>query len=257
MRIISLSVDGIHQAAQRGLYDWLAEQDADVVCLQDLRAQEYELDHDTFHPEGYFAYFFDSGIAHTNGVAIYTRHMPKALIYGFGFASGLDMQGRYLQLDFEKLSIGSFLAPQAEAGNEQQLEEKVGFFDDLQAHLHKISNKRRDFIFCGNWAMARDRADVQNWQNHEDDDGFRPHEQQWMRQLVDELDYVDAFRRVNADADEYSWWPSGTVGEGDGWRTDLQIISDDLKHRIEYGAINKHKLFSSHLPLIMDYDIEL
>lgn len=257
MRIISLSVDGIHQAAQRGLYDWLAEQDADIVCLQDLRAQEYELDGKTFHPEGYFSYFFDSGIPHTNGVAIYTRHMPKALIYGFGFSSGLDMQGRYLQIDFENLSIGSFLAPNAAPADDAKLEEKVSFFDDLQAHLHKISNKRRDFIFCGNWSMARDRHDVQNWQNHEEDDGFRPHEQLWMRQLVSELDYADAFRRINSDPDEYSWWPSGVVGEGDGWRTDHQIVSDSLKARVEYGAINKNKLFSSHLPVIMDYDIEL
>jgi len=85
MRIISLSVDGIHQAAQLGLYDWLETQDADIICLQDLRALEYELDHEVFHPNGYFSYFFDSGVKHYNGVAIYTRHQPKALIYGLGF----------------------------------------------------------------------------------------------------------------------------------------------------------------------------
>jgi exodeoxyribonuclease-3 len=80
MRIISLCVDGIHQAAQRGLYDWLSTQDADIICLQDLRALENELDNDIFHPEGYFSYFFDSGVKHYSGVAIYTRHQPKALI---------------------------------------------------------------------------------------------------------------------------------------------------------------------------------
>jgi len=103
MRIISLSVDGIHQAAQRGLYDWLISQDADIICLQDLRALEPELDHAVFHPEGYNAYFFDSGVKHYNGVAIYTRKQPKALIYGLGFSSGVDMEGRYLQADFENI----------------------------------------------------------------------------------------------------------------------------------------------------------
>lgn len=256
MRIISLSVDGIHQAAQRGLYEWLSEQDADIVCLQDLRALEYELDHDIFHPEGYFAYFFDSGVKHYNGVAIYTRHQPKALIYGLGFSTGVDMEGRYLQADFEHLSIGSLLAPSASAEVESA-EVKVRFFDDFQAHLHKITRKRREYIFCGNWQMAHRPVDVENAQANESNSGFLDYERQWMDQLYRQIGYVDAFRCVNKDNDEYTWWPSGNMGEGDGWRTDLQVISSNLKSRVEYGVIYKNREFSSHLPVIMDYDIEL
>jgi exodeoxyribonuclease III len=256
MRIISLSVDGIHQAAQRGLYTWLAEQDADIICLQDLRAKEYEVDTDPFHLDGYFAYFFDSGIEHYNGVAIYTRHQPKALIYGLGFSNGVDMEGRYLQADFEHISVGSLLAPSATSELESQ-EVKIKFFDDFQAHLNKITRKRRDYIFCGNWAMAHRRQDVQNWQSNDSNSGFLPHEQQWMDQLFNQLGYVDAFRRVNHDSDEYSWWPSNQLNEGDGWRTDYQVTSNNLKNRVEYGVIYKNQQFSSHLPVIMDYDIEL
>ncbi|WP_317932137.1 exodeoxyribonuclease III [Halioxenophilus sp. WMMB6] len=256
MRIISLSVDGIHQAAQRGLYEWLSEQDADIVCLQDLRALEYELDHDIFHPEGYFAYFFDSGVKHYNGVAIYTRHQPKALIYGLGFSSGVDMEGRYLQADFEHISIGSLLAPSASSEMES-FEVKVKFFDDFQAHLHKITRKRREYIFCGNWQMAHRPSDVQHASNNEDNSGYLPHERQWMDQLYRQIGYVDAFRKVNKDNDEYTWWPSGQIGKGDGWRTDLQVVSNNLKNRVEYGVIYKNREFSSHLPVIIDYDIEL
>lgn len=256
MRIISLSVDGIHQAAQRGLYQWLESQDADIICLQDLRALEHEVDIDPFHIDGYFAYFFDSGIKHYNGVAIYTRQQPKALIYGLGFSSGVDMEGRYLQADFEHFSIGSLLAPSATRELESQ-EVKIKFFDDMQAHLNKITRKRRDYIFCGNWGMAHRRQDVQNWQNNNSESGFLPHEQQWMDQLFNQLGYVDAFRRVNNDPDEYSWWPSGEIGKGDGWRTDYQVLSNRLKSRVEYGVFYKTQQFSSHLPLIMDYDIEL
>ncbi|BFM13914.1 exodeoxyribonuclease III [Maricurvus nonylphenolicus] len=256
MRIISLSVDGIHQAAQRGLYTWLAEQDADIICLQDLRAQEYEVDTEPFHLDGYFAYFFDSGIEHYNGVAIYTRHQPKALIYGLGFSSGVDMEGRYLQADFEHISVGSLLAPSATSELESQ-EVKIKFFDDFQAHLNKITRKRRDYIFCGNWAMAHRRQDVQNWQDNDSNSGFLPHEQQWMDQLFNQLGYVDAFRRVNKDSDEYTWWPAGEAGKGDGWRTDYQVTSNNLKGRVEYGVVYKNQQFSSHMPVIMDYDIEL
>lgn len=255
MRIISLSVDGIHQAASRGLYDWIAKQDADIICLQDLRALESELDHPVFHPEGYFSYFFDSGIKHYNGVAIYTRQAPKALIYGLGFASGVDMEGRYLQVDFERYSIGSLLAPCAQAENES-LEVKLKFFEDLQGLMHKITRKRRHFIFCGNWAMAHTRKDVQSWQEHIGTPGFLPQEQQWLNQVFNQVGYADAFRQVNKDIDEFSWWPSGQVGKGSGWRTDYQIISEALKRKVEYATIYKAQEFSSHLPVVIDYDID-
>jgi len=254
MRVISLCVEGIHQAAQRGLYDWLDGQDADIICLQDLRALEPELDHDVFHPEGYHAYFFDSGVKHYNGVAIYTRKQPKALIYGLGFSSGVDMEGRYLQADFEHVSIGSLLSPSAESEMDSQ-EVKIKFFDDFQAHLSKIARKRRNYIFCGNWAMAHKKMDVQNWAQHENSSGFLPHERKWMDQLFTQLDYVDAFRNVEKDPDEFTWYPDDE--SGGGWRVDYQVVSSTLNHQIEYGAIYKTKPFSSHLPLIMDYDIEL
>lgn len=255
MRIISLSVDGIHQAAALGLFDWLADQDADIICLQDLRCQEYETDDPVFHPHGYNAYFFDSGVKHYNGVAIYSRILPKALIYGFGFSSGVDMEGRYLQIDFDSLSIGTLLAPSAISSAESQAV-KTQFFDDLQAHLIKITRKRRDFVFCGNWAMVASRDDVSNPDTQQQQSGFLPEEQHWMKQLP-HIGYIDAFRRGNQDKDEYSWWPSGNLGEGDAWRTDLQIISASLKNRVEYAMIYKSQLFSSHLPVIVDYDIEL
>lgn len=256
MRIISLCVDGIHQAAQRGLYDWLNSQDADIICLQNLKALEYELDEELFHPQGYNAYFFDSGEKHCNGVAIYTRKQPKALIFGLGFASGVDMQGRYLQADFEHISVGSLLAPTFDGSAESE-QVKIKFFDDFQAHLNKISRKRREYIFCGNWAMAHTAKDVQNADTHNDEPGFLAHEQQWMDQLFNQLEYKDAFRRVVGDGDEYTWWPSGKTGQGDGWRVDYQVVSDPLAANIEHGAIYKNQVFSSHLPLIMDYDIEL
>ncbi len=255
MRIISLSVDGLHQAAQRGLYTWLEEQDADIICLQDLRCLEYETDDDIFHPPGYNAYFFDSGTKHYNGVAIYSRALPKALIYGLGFSSGVDMEGRYLQIDFDNLSIGSLLAPSAFSDAESQ-EVKTQFFDDLQAHLNKISRKRRDFIFCGNWAMAPKKEDVSNPAEQMQQSGFLPEEKRWMDQLS-QIGYVDAFRQGNTDKDEYSWWPSGKQDEGQAWRTDLQIVSSSLKNHVEYAIIYKNQQFSSHLPVIIDYDMEL
>jgi len=122
--------------------------------------------------------------------------------------------------------------------------------------LHKVTRKRRSFIICGDWGMAHTRKDVQNWQENQGTPGFLPHEQQWMSQLFNQIGYVDAFRQVNRDSDEFSWWPSGEIGVGDGWRTDYQVISESIRRKVEYAVIYKSQAFSSHLPVIIDYDIE-
>ena len=153
MRIISFSADGIRNAAENGFYDWLREQDADFVCIQDLQCSEYDLQDAIFHPEEYNAYFLDDVDGKANGVAIYCRQLPKAIMTGLGFAD-FDMEGRYIQADYENLSVACLLAPGAETGNAGQQGRKNEFYSLLSSHLQKIRNKRREFIICGNWHLA-------------------------------------------------------------------------------------------------------
>ena len=256
MRIISLSVDGICQASQRGLFQWLASQKANIICLQDLRCQEATLTTTPeFEIEGYASYFFDSPTPEHNGVAIYSREIPKAIMYGFGATNGEDMNGRYLQADFENISICSLLAPNATAEtSEQKL--KNQFFHDLNNHLNKISHKRRDYVICGNWNIAHRAIDLSDPDMGKGLSGFLPKEQQYLDQLYKGIGYADAFRLYTTDTDEFSYWPSGQLHVDIGWRTDLHVISQSLSKRVEYAAIYKSQLFSRHLPVIIDYDIE-
>ena len=254
MRIISFSADGIRDAAEKGLYDWLKEQDADFICIQDLRCSEYDLQDNVYFPEEYNAYFFDDIDGKSNGVALYCRRLPKAIMTGLGFAD-FDMEGRYIQADYENLSVGCLLAPAAESGDEGQLQRKLQFFELLGNHLQKIRNKRREFIICGNWQIAHTPADVQDTERNSNTPGFLAEERQWMNELLSE-GYVDAFREINSDQDEFSWWPDGDR-ERNGWRTDYHIVSKGLQYAVDYGAIYKIKAFSTHAPVIMDYDIEL
>jgi exodeoxyribonuclease-3 len=254
MRIISFSADGIRDAAEKGLYDWLKEQDADFICIQDLRCSEYDLQDNVYFPEDYNAYFFDDIDGKSNGVAIYCRRLPKAIMTGLGFAD-FDMEGRYIQADYENLSVGCLLAPAAESGDEGQLQRKLQFFELLGNHLQKIRNKRREFIICGNWQIAHTPADVQDTERNSNTPGFLAEERQWMNELLSE-GYVDAFREINSDQDEFSWWPDGDR-DSNGWRTDYHIVSKGLQYAVDYGAIYKIKAFSTHAPVIMDYDIEL
>lgn len=254
MRIISFSADGIITAAANGFYDWLSEQDADFVCIQDLRCSEYDLTDDIYFPQDYNAYFLDDIDGKANGVAIYCRKLPKAIMTGLGFAD-FDMEGRYIQADYENLSVGCLLGPQAEPDNAEQLARKNEFYSLLAGHLQKVRNKRREFIICGNWHLAHTAADVQDTDRNSSTPGFLAEERQWMDELF-ESGYVDAFREINSDQDEFTWWPENDR-EQNGWRTDFHVISKGLQYTVDYGAIYKTKAFSSHAPVIMDYDIEL
>ncbi len=254
MRIISFSADGIKNAAENGLYDWLNEQDADFICIQDLQCSEYDLQDDIFFPRDYNAYFFDDVNGKANGVAIYCRKLPKAIMTGLGFAN-FDMEGRYIQADYENLSVGCLLAPYATEGEQAQLDHKSEFYSLLLNHLQKVRNKRREFIICGNWHLAHTASDLQDTEANSNKPGFLAEERQWVDELL-ESGYVDAFREINSDADEFSWWPDGDR-DSNGWRSDFHIISQGLKYAVDYGAIYKSKAFSSHAPVIMDYDIEV
>lgn len=261
MRIISFCADGIRDAADRGFFAWVADQDADIICVQNLMAREEDLQDDIFYPAGYNAYFWDHYEQPINGVALYCRKLPKAIMTGLGFMD-YDMEGRYIQADYDRISIGCLLAPNAYVpGNETAdpalQAHKDRFFEQFQNHLSKVRNKRREFILCGNWAMVHQELDLQDPDANRERSGALPSEREWMAQLLSrEGGYVDAFREVNADPDEFSWWPSGQRGQ-DGWRIDQQIISAGLRPVIEYGAYYKNDEFSSHAPLIMDYDYEL
>lgn len=255
MRIISFCANGIEDAANKGFYDWVLDQDADFICIQNLQAHEYDLHDDVFFPRGYNPYFFDAVEKNSNGVAIYCREMPKAIMTGLGFID-FDIEGRYIQADFQDISIGCLLAPEAyKKDNNAQLHKKH-FFELFQNHLSKVSNKRREFIICGNWNMTHNNNDLQDPQGNQGVSGCLPEEQQWMDQLLSGLGYVDAFREINSDNDEFSWWPNNDRNK-DGWRIDHMIVSSGLKPVIEYGALYKNQQFSDHAPLIMDFDFEL
>lgn len=254
MRIIGFSADGIQSAAKNGFYDWLQDQEADFVCIQDLRCSEYDLQDPVFFPDNYNAYFFDDVDGKANGVAIYCRRLPKAIMTGLGFAE-FDMEGRFIQADYENLSVCSLLAPVAAADDSAALARKSEFYGLLGAHLQKVRNKRREYIICGGWHIAHSAADLQDTEANANTPGFLAEERQWMDELFSS-GYVDAFREINSDSDEFSWWP-GNDRSSDGRRTDFHVISQGLKYAVDYGAIYKSKPFSSHAPVIMDYDVEL
>ena len=255
MRVISFSADGLVEAEKQGFYEWVRDQDADFICIQDIRCSEYDLRKDSFFPREYNAYFYDNlNDSKKDGVAIYCKELPKAIMTGLGFTD-FDMDGHYIQADFGNVSIGSLIAPYAAPNDAAAQARKNEFYQLLVAHLEKVSHKRREFIICGNWRIAHKAKDVEYTERRSKLPGFLAEERQSLDEIM-ELGYVDAFREVNSDSDEYSFWPGGQIGV-DGMRTDFQLVSKGLKYNIDYGVIYKAKSFSTHAPVIMDYDLEV
>jgi len=257
MRVISLNINGIRAGARKGFFDWLATQDADIVCLQETKAQEHQLSDSVFRPDGYHVYYFDAQKPGYSGVAIYSRHRPKQVIKGLGW-SDMDAEGRYIQIDFNGLSISSLYLPSG-SSSEQRQAVKFDFLERFAPLLKQFRRKRREFILCGDWNIAHKKIDIKNWRGNQKHSGFLPEERAWMDELLGPIGYVDAFRALNQEADQYTWWSNrGQAWANNvGWRIDYQVITPGLGGKVKAGSIYKTQRFSDHAPLIIDYDFDI
>lgn len=252
MRILTLNLNGIRSAASKGAFEWLRAQDADVVCLQETKAQEPQLaGHDVDLP-GYHRYFFDAERPGYSGVAIYARRQPDAVIRGFGVEE-FDREGRYLEARFGSLSVVSLYLPSGSAGPERQASK----FRFLEAFMPKLRSLRtRDAVLCGDWNIAHRPIDLRNWKSNQKNSGFLPEERAWMDQLLGPEGYADAFREVCQEPDHYTWWSNRgqAWAKNVGWRIDYQITCGRLAGAARRAHIHKASRFSDHAPLTIDYD---
>lgn len=257
MRVMTLNVQGIQQAAEKGFFDWMVEQDADVVCLQDLRAKEYELDDAIYHPEGYYAYFFDAFEDGYSGVALYCKTPPKAIMTGLGFEQ-CDFHGRYIQADYDEISIASMSIPEGRDDDAAQ-SQKFHYLEEMMGVLQKTLRKRRQFIFCGSWNIAHRTTDISNWYINQKESGFLPEERQWIDMVFDEMGYIDAFREANREDHQFTWVPAQSREKGlnEGARFDYQVTTKGLRKLIRGAEINTTENFSEHLPLTIEYNLDL
>ncbi|HSP01290.1 MAG TPA: exodeoxyribonuclease III [Thioalkalivibrio sp.] len=255
MRIITLNANGIRAAARKGFFDWLKGQDADVVCIQETKAQEHQLSDETFWPQGYFTYYHDAEKKGYSGVALYCRVKPDRIITGLG-CEEFDAEGRYIEAQFGKLSVISLYLPSGSSSEDRQ-QAKYRFMDRFMAHLAALRRKRREYVVCGDWNIAHKPIDLRNWKSNQKNSGFLPEERAWLDRLFDQAGWVDAFRVVNTEPDQYTWWSNRgqAWAKNVGWRLDYQIVSPGLRDRIRAASIFTEQRFSDHAPLTMDYEL--
>jgi exodeoxyribonuclease III len=256
MKIVSFNANGIRSAARKGFFDWMQQEKPDVVCIQELKAQAHQLTDPVFHPPGYHVYFHEAEKKGYSGVAVYSRHRPDKVEIGLGKGyEDIDREGRWIEARFGGLSVCS-LYMQSGSSSEERQRIKFDFMDRFMPLLKKLRRRQREYVICGDWNIAHQEIDLKNWRSNQKNSGFLPEERAWLTRVFDELGYVDVFRRLNPNPDQYTWWSNrGQAWKKNvGWRIDYQIATPGVAATARKESIYKAKRFSDHAPLTIDYD---
>ncbi len=255
MRVMSFNANGIRAATKKGFFEWFYQQNIDVLCIQETKAQEHQLQDQAFlHPE-YQRFFFDAQKPGYSGVAIYTRKTPDRIHKGLGFPVA-DQEGRYIQADFGPLSVASLYLPSG-SSSELRQEVKMQFLAQYQSILEKQCQEPRQYIICGDWNIVHKQIDIKNWASNQKSSGCLPEERAWLDYLFEKLGWVDGFRVLNHEPGQYTWWSERMRAweKNVGWRIDYQVVSPALRERIQKVQIYREQKFSDHAPLIIDYQL--
>lgn len=254
MRVISLNANGLRSAHSKGLFSWLEQQNADIICLQETRVHLNNFQ--SFNLTGYSCFSHDAIKPGYSGVAVYTKHDPVAVNIGLG-EKWIDDEGRYIHLEYQDFIIASVYLPSGSSGEHRQ-ELKYHFMDVYYRYLSSLYDTK-PLILCGDFNIAHQQRDIKNWRQNQKSSGFLPTEREWLTQIFNEFRLADAFRVLNQEENQYTWWSFRTKARerNVGWRIDYQIISDSLSPLVKSVNIYKEQYFSDHAPLIIDYDISI
>ncbi len=254
MKVISFNANGIRSAARKGFYDWLKEENPDFVCIQETKAQTANLKESTLYfPEDYFCDYCEALKKGYSGVAIYARIPPNQITKALGNPI-CDNEGRYIQFDYDNLCVISLYMPSGTSGEIRQ-SVKYEFLSWFATHLQSLKEKGKNLIICGDYNMAHKEIDLKNWRGNQKNSGFLPEERAWLDSLFGHMGFIDAFRVVNQEAEQYTWWSNrGQAREKNvGWRIDYQVITPELTKHIKNVRIYRETFFSDHAPLIIEY----
>lgn len=261
LRVISANLNGIRSAATKGFFDWLAVQDADVVCTQEIKAQAADMQPGFVAPagtrlQGQFHFAQKKGYS---GVGLHTHLPVQSTQIGFGVPE-FDDEGRYVEAQFVcgemPLTVVSVYLPSGSSSEDRQAA-KFRFLDVFLPHLAALKASGREVIVCGDWNIAHQPIDLKNWKSNQKNSGFLPEERAWLSRVFDELGYVDVFRMLDPAPDRYTWWSNRgqAWAKNVGWRIDYQIATPGIAARARRTAIYTEQRFSDHAPLTIDYEI--
>ncbi len=247
-RILSYNVNGIRAAIKKGFMDWLVEENPDVVCIQETKAQPGQMSEDEFANLGYHIYAHSAEKKGYSGVAILTKEKPDQVVYGMDNPK-YDAEGRVIRADFDDLTVISVYFPSGTTGGPRQVF-KMDFLADFHAWLNELRKERPNLVISGDYNICRLWIDIHNPEKQQKTSGFLPEEREWFQQFVDD-GYYDSFREVVTEPHHYSWWSyrAGSRARNKGWRIDYHLLSEPLKTKVKDAGILSEVVHSDHCPV--------
>ena len=259
-RHVTLNLNGIRSAANKGWIPWVESLGADCMGVQEVKAQAADVSNRFESVDGMKGHFHFAERKGYSGVGLYARKQPSDVIAGIGNAE-FDAEGRWVEARFDtakrKLSIISCYFPSGSSGPERQLA-KFRFLALMAPHLLRLKAER-EFILVGDVNIAHKEIDLRNWRSNQKNSGFLPEERAWMTHALDELGLVDVFRKLNPHPDQYTWWSNrGQAWANNvGWRLDYHLATPGIAAKARREHIYLEQRFSDHAPLVIDYDFKL
>ena len=257
LRLMTFNANGIRSADKKGFWTWFDAQNADILCVQELKAQEADISEAMKERPGYHAYFHCAVKKGYSGCGVWSKVKPDHVQIGFGIPE-FDDEGRYVRLDFKKTSVIGVYFPSGTSGDDRQVA-KYRFLAAFEAHEEDLRKSDREIVFVGDVNIAHKEIDLKNWKGNLDHTGFLPEERAWMTHLFDDLGWCDVFRRLDQRPDQYTWWSQRGQARAKnvGWRIDYQIATPLLAEKAVATSIYTGEKFSDHAPLTVDYDWSL
>jgi exodeoxyribonuclease-3 len=251
MKIATYNVNGVRAALKKGLLEWLDDAQPDVLCLQEVKALEQDVDLTPFRERGYaHIHWFPAQKKGYSGVATLSKIAPSAVHYGLGHAQH-DAEGRLLRTDFGDLTLINAYFPSGSSGEERQAY-KYEWLRDFQAWIDVLRQTRPQLLIGGDVNICHRPIDIHNPVANKNTSGFLPEERAWVDEFL-ASGFVDAFRQFSDTPHQYTWWTyrAGARERNVGWRIDYFFASQALAPRLRGCTIHPEAKQSDHCPVMV------
>ena len=253
IKILSYNINGIRAALRKNLLDWIKDYNPDIVCFQEIKANDDQFDKSLFEDLGYYNYWFSAQKKGYSGVGIITKIKPLNVEYGTGIKY-MDFEGRNLRVDFKNFSVMSLYLPSGT--NINRLAFKFKYMDDFKTYINNLTSKVPNLIIGGDFNICHKAIDIHDPVRNAKVSGFLPEERDWIDSFI-EYGFVDSFRIFNKSPHNYSWWSyrANSRNNNKGWRIDYLLAVEKLKNNIIESYILGDVVHSDHCPIGLNLKI--
>ncbi len=254
LKIMCWNVNGIRAIWKKGFPDWFEQEQPDILCLQETKAQPDQLGDEIKRFGDYKSYFFSAQKKGYSGVAIYTKQEPVNVVNGIGNEI-FDHEGRCIEMEFEHFVLYCVYFPNGGRGPER-VKYKLDFYACLFERAEVMRKRKKNIIICGDYNTAHKEIDLARPKENARTSGFLQEEREWIDKII-AMNYIDIFREYNTEPAQYTYWDQITRARDRnvGWRIDYYMISKEARDIVTHAAIHPDVMGSDHCPIELQLSV--